>query len=226
MNSSANHRPLRSQVGVAACLLLLCGRVYGDGQAAGLPDPIDDEPAARASAQRSAVFAGGCFWGVQAVFQHVQGVLSAAAGYAGGRASTAQYEMVSTGTTGHAESVRVVYDPSKITYGRLLKIYFAVAHDPTQVDRQGPDTGTQYRSEIFAVGAEQQRIAEAYIAQLEAAHVYPRRIATKVAALPAFYPAEDYHQNFAALHPFYPYVYLNDRPKVEHLKKQFPDMYK
>lgn len=226
MNSSANRRPLLSLVGVAASLLLLCGRVYGDGQAASLPDPIDDEPAARASAQRSAVFAGGCFWGVQAVFQHVQGVVSATSGYAGGSANTAEYEMVSTGTTGHAESVKVVYDPAKITYGRLLKIYFAVAHDPTQIDRQGPDTGARYRSEIFTVSAEQQRIAEAYIVQLDAAHVYPRRIATKVAALPAFYPAEDYHQNFAALHPYYPYIYINDRPKVEHLKQQFPDLYK
>lgn len=226
MSSSCNCNAPRLLLGAAAFLLLLCGRAWADGQVAALPDPADDERLAQAPAQRSAVFAGGCFWGVQAVFQHVKGVVSATSGYAGGSAGTAQYEAVSTGTTGHAESVRVIYDPVTISYGQLLKIYFAVAHDPTQLNRQGPDTGTQYRSVIFTVNAEQKRIADAYVAQLDAAHVYPRRIVTSVVALPAFYPAEGYHQNFAELHPHNPYIYVNDLPKVERLKQQFPLLYK
>jgi len=196
------------------------------GQLRSLPDPAQDIPLAKTSARQTAVFAGGCFWGVQLVFQHVQGVVSATSGYAGGNADTAHYKIVSTGTTGHAESVQVVYDPSKVSYGQLLKIYFAVAHNPTELNRQGPDSGTQYRSEIFTTDAEQQHIAQAYIAQLDAAHVYPERIVTRVAALPGFYPAEAYHQNFATLHPYYPYIYINDRPKLEHLKEQFPQWYK
>jgi peptide-methionine (S)-S-oxide reductase len=205
---------------------LLGGQAWADGQTAGLPDPVNDAPLATASTQQTAVFAGGCFWGVQAVFQHVKGVIEATSGYAGGTARDAEYETVSSGTTGHAESVKVIYDPKKISYGQLLKIYFAVAHDPTELNRQGPDSGTQYRSEIFTLNAEQQRIAEAYIAQLDAARVYPRKIVTRVSALPAFYPAEDYHQNFAELHPYKPYILINDRPKVEHLKEQFPELYK
>ena len=144
----------------------------------------------------------------------------------GGAADTAEYDTVSSGTTGHAESVQVVYDPSKISYGQLLKIYFAVAHDPTELNRQGPDSGTQYRSEIYTLDAEQKRIAESYISQLDAAHVYPQKIVTRVEALPAFYPAEAHHQNFAELHPYNPYILINDRPKVEHLKEQFPALYR
>ncbi len=205
---------------------LLCGQAWADGQTASLPNPNSDAPLATASSQQTAVFAGGCFWGVQAVFQHVKGVTSATSGYAGGAADTAEYETVSSGTTGHAESVQVVYDPSKISYGQLLKIYFAVAHDPTELNRQGPDSGTQYRSEIFTLNAEQKRIAESYISQLDAAHVYPQKIVTRVAALPAFYRAEAHHQNFAELHPYNPYILINDRPKVEHLKQQFPALYR
>jgi peptide-methionine (S)-S-oxide reductase len=211
---------------ILALSVLISGQAWADGQTAPLPGPLDDAPLATASAQQTAVFAGGCFWGVQAVFQRVKGVISATSGYAGGTADTAEYETVSSGTTNHAESVKIIYDPAKITYGQLLKIYFAVAHNPTELNRQGPDTGTQYRSEIFTVNEEQKRIAEAYIGQLEAAHLYPQKIVTRVAALPAFYPAESYHQNFAELHPFNPYIFINDRPKVEHLKEQFPDLYK
>jgi peptide-methionine (S)-S-oxide reductase len=191
-----------------------------------LPNPVDDASLSRTPGEQAAVFAGGCFWGVQAVFQHVKGVISTTAGYAGGTADTAEYETVSSGTTGHAESVKVVYDPARISYGQLLKIYFAVAHDPTELNRQGPDTGTQYRSEIFTLSAEQMRIAKTYISQLDAAHVYVRKIVTRVSSLPAFYAAEDYHQNFAELHPYHPYIYINDRPKVEHLKEQFAEMYR
>jgi len=204
----------------------MCGQVWADGQTGSLPNPIVDVPLAKASTQQTAVFAGGCFWGVQAVFQHVKGVITATSGYAGGTAGTAEYETVSSGTTGHAESVKVIYDPAKITYGQLLKIYFAVAHNPNELNRQGPDTGIQYRSEIFSVNAEQEHIADAYISQLDAARVYPQKIVTKVETLPAFYPAEAYHQNFAELHPNDPYIFFNDRPKVEHLKEQFPDLYK
>jgi peptide-methionine (S)-S-oxide reductase len=162
---------------------------------------------------------------VQAVFQHVRGVIKATSGYAGGSAKTAEYEIVSTGQTGHAESVQVVYDPSQITYGELLRIFFAVAHDPTQLNRQGPDEGTQYRSAIFYANDEQKRIAEAYISQLEQAKIFSRPIVTQVAALQSFYPAEAYHQNYAALHPNQPYIVFNDAPKVEHLRKIFPELY-
>lgn len=206
--------------------VLLCGQACADGQNAALPDPVSDYPAAMAPARQSAVFAGGCFWGVQAVFQHVRGVVSATAGYAGGAANTAKYELVGTGITGHAESVKVLYDPSKITYGQLLKVYFSVVQNPTQLNRQGPDTGTQYRSEIFAADGKQKSIAEAYISQLSAAKIYPGKIVTKVSVLPAFYPAEAYHQNFATLHPDNPYIMINDLPKIDHLKSQFPALYK
>ena len=159
------------------------------------------------------------------MFQHVKGVVSATSGYAGGSSKTAEYETVSNGDTGHAESVEVVYDPSQITYGELLRVFFSVAHDPTQLNRQGPDQGTQYRSAIFYKGDEQKRIAEAYIAQLDQAKVFPHRIVTEVAPLQAFYHAEAYHQNYAALHPNQPYILFNDAPKVEHLKQEFPDLY-
>lgn len=202
---------------------LLSSSALADGQLRPLPDPAVD--ATQAAGQQTAVFAGGCFWGVQLVFQHVKGVVSATSGYAGGTANTAHYKIVSRGDTGHAESVQVVYDPAKVSYGQLLKIYFSVAHNPTELNRQGPDTGTQYRSEIFTTTAEQRRIASSYIAQLDKAGVYPQRIVTKVETLPAFYPAEDYHQNFATLHPYQPYIYINDRPKLEHLKQQFPQWY-
>ena len=162
---------------------------------------------------------------MQAVFQHVKGVITATSGYAGGSAKTAQYETVSTGETGHAESVEIVYDPAQITYGELLRVFFSVAHDPTQLNGQGPDEGTQYRSAIFYNNDEQKKIAQAYIAQLEQAKVFPRRIVTQVAALEGFYPAEAYHQNYAALHPNQPYIMFNDAPKVEHLKQEFPDLY-
>jgi len=195
------------------------------GTAAPLPAPALDAPRAATSGQQAAVVAGGCFWGIQAVFQHVKGVIRATSGYSGGSAKTAEYEIVSTGETGHAESVEIVYDPSQITYGDLLRVFFSVAHDPTQLNRQGPDEGTQYRSSIFYANDEQKRIGEAYIAQLDQARVFPRPLVTKVVPLQAFYPAEAYHQNYAALHPSQPYIMYNDAPKVEHLRQEFPDLY-
>jgi peptide-methionine (S)-S-oxide reductase len=171
------------------------------------------------------VVAGGCFWGVQGVFQHTAGVVNAVSGYAGGNKSTAKYDVVSTGTTGHAESVEIKYDPKRISYGKILQIYFSVAHDPTQLNRQGPDTGTQYRSEIFATNAEQKKIAEAYIAQLDAAKVFKRPIVTKVGMLDGFFPAEAYHQDYLTLHPNQPYIAYNDLPKIENLKKIFAQNY-
>jgi len=195
------------------------------GSASPFPAPTVDEPQTKAAGQERAVISGGCFWGIQAVFEHVKGVISATSGYTGGAASTAHYEIVSEGNTGHAESVLVVYDPSKITYGELLKIFFSVAHDPTEVNRQGPDEGTQYRSMISYVNAEQKKIAEAYIAQLTKAHTFSKPIATQVVSLKAFYPAEAYHQDYAARHPDDPYIFFNDAPKVAHLKKQFPELY-
>lgn len=193
--------------------------------AAEIPKPTLDESRSSAPAQKMTVFSGGCFWGIQAVFQHVKGVVSATSGYAGGSAKTADYETVSTGETGHAESVQIVYDPSQITYGQLLWVFFSVAHDPTQLNRQGPDEGTQYRSAIFYANDEQKNIAEAYIAQLDQAKVFSHRIVTQVAPLKGFYPAEAYHQNYAALHPNNPYIVYNDAPKVDHLKEEFPQLY-
>jgi peptide-methionine (S)-S-oxide reductase len=190
-----------------------------------LPTPAADEPLATKSGQETLVLAGGCFWGVQAVFQHVKGVISATSGYSGGASGTAEYEIVSTGRTGHAESVKVVYDPSRITYGQLLQVFFSVALDPTQLNRQGPDEGTQYRSAIFYGNDEQKRIAEGYIAQLNQTKVFPKPIVTQVVALKAFYPAEGYHQDYATLHPDNPYIRNNDLPKVAHLQQQFPNLY-
>jgi len=184
-----------------------------------------DSKVTAAPGHQTAVFAGGCFWGVQAVFQHVKGVISATSGYSGGSAKTAEYEIVSTGETGHAESVQVVYDPSQITYGELLRVFFSVAHDPTELNRQGPDTGTQYRSVIFFANEEQKRIANAYIAQLDTAKVFRHPIVTQVVPLQAFYPAEAYHQDYATLHPNQPYIAFNDAPKVEHLRQEFPELY-
>lgn len=188
------------------------------------PPPAMDAPAGSARSEM-AVFAGGCFWGVQGVFQHVRGVTSAVAGYAGGAKATASYPVVSTGTTGHAESVEVTYDPGLVSYGKLLQIYFSVVADPTTLDRQGPDEGTQYRSDLFTTTPEQAKVAKDYIAQLQAAHTFPAPIVTKVTSFKSFYPAESYHQNYLTLHPDEPYIAYNDIPKVEGLKKMFPQDY-
>jgi peptide-methionine (S)-S-oxide reductase len=193
--------------------------------AGAVPAPAQDAPRAATAGQQTAVVSGGCFWGVQAVFQHVKGVISATSGYSGGSAKTAEYEIVSTGETGHAESVRIVYDPSQITYGELLRVFFSVAHDPTELNHQGPDQGTQYRSSIFYANDEQKHIAEAYIGQLDKAKVFPSKIVTQVVPLEAFYPAEAYHQNYATLHPNQPYIVYNDAPKVANLRQEFPDLY-
>src|ERR1035438_2977331 len=202
-----------------------CNAKANPSPSAAVPAPLQDAPRAATAGQQTAAIAGGCFWGIQAVFQHVRGVITATSGYAGGTAKTAEYETVSTGETGHAESVQIVYDPAQITYGKLLRIFFSVAHDPTQLNRQGPDEGTQYRSSIFYGNDEQKRIAEAYIAQLDKAGIFPRPVVTKVVPLQAFYAAEAYHQNYAALHPSQPYIMYNDAPKVEHLRQEFPDLY-
>jgi peptide-methionine (S)-S-oxide reductase len=188
-----------------------------------IPAPtIDEKPS---SGLEKAVFAGGCFWGVQGVFQHVKGVTNAVSGYSGGAADTAHYEMTSSGTTGHAESVEVTYDPSKVTYGQLLHVYFSVAHNPTELNYQGPDSGTQYRSTIFYASDEQKKIAASYIAQLDKAKVYSAPIVTTLEAFKAFYPAEDYHQDFLTLNPTYPYIVYNDLPKIDNLKQLFPQLY-
>ena len=190
-----------------------------------IPPPRTDLPLASSSGKQTAVFAGGCFWGTQAVFQRVKGVLKTTAGYAGGSAATATYDQVTTEKTGHAESVEVVYDPAKITYGQLLRIFFSVAHDPTQLNRQGPDVGNSYRSAIFYVNDDQKRIATAYISQLDQAKVFPKSIVTQVTPLQGFYRAEDYHQDYALHHPENPYIQVCDRPKIESLKKQFPELF-
>ena len=186
---------------------------------------VDRAIAAQRAQQQTAVFAGGCFWGVQAVFKHVNGVVDATSGYAGGSAATAEYETVSTGKTGHAESVKVTFDPARISYGQLLRVFFSVAHDPTQLNRQGPDTGTQYRSAIFYANEEQRRTAEGYIAQLHDAKAFARPIVTQVVPLQGFYAAESYHQDYARLHPHDLYIMINDAPKVVHLRERFPDIY-
>jgi len=190
-----------------------------------IPDPAVDETLAPKTGESSIVFAGGCFWGIQAVFKHVRGVTRATSGYSGGTVQNPGYEAVSSGATGHAESVEVVYDPSKITLGTLLKVFFSVAHDPTELNRQGPDTGTQYRSAIFFSRPDQQRIVQAYVAQLNQAKVYPRPIVTQIAPLKAFYRAEDYHQDYAAQHPNDPYIMICDLPKVRRLQQEFPNLY-
>ena len=209
-------------------MVLLAGTVActaGNAAAVAVPGPAVDASKAASSGEQTAVVAGGCFWGIQAVFQHVKGVISATSGYSGGEAKTAEYEMVSTGETGHAESVKIPYDPSQITYGELLRVFFSVAHDPSQLNRQGPDDGTQYRSVIFYGNDEQKKIAQAYIAQLDQAKSFPRPIVTQVVPLKAFYPAEAYHQNYATLHPNQPYILFNDAPKVAHLRQEFPNLY-
>jgi peptide-methionine (S)-S-oxide reductase len=205
----------------------LAGRLVAAAETAVvIPPPALDSSLAGAGALQTAVLAGGCFWGVQAVYQHTKGVTKALSGYAGGQKDTAHYEMVGTGRTGHAESVSITYDPQQISYGKILQIYFSVAHNPTQLNRQGPDFGTQYRSAIFYADDEQKRIASAYIVQLQQAHVFGSPIVTKLEPLSGFYPAEDYHQDFLVLHPSYPYIVFNDLPKLDNLKQVFPDYYR
>ena len=195
------------------------------GAASAVPEAADDNPLAPAPGRDTIVVAGGCFWGVQAVFQHTKGVISSTSGYAGGKAKNPSYEVVSSGMTGHAESVQVVYDPSQISLGRLLKVFFSVAHDPTELNRQGPDEGTQYRSMILATSDRQSAIAHAYVKQLDEAKIFHGRIVTEIVPLQAFYPAEGYHQDYVFKHPYEPYIAINDRPKVENLKKRYPDLY-
>jgi peptide-methionine (S)-S-oxide reductase len=211
---------------VAMMLTVLAGVVAcRAGSGAAVPGPVADEARATAPAKETAVVAGGCFWGIQAVFQHVKGVVSATSGYSGGTLKNPDYEAVSSGETGHAESVKIVYDPSQITYGELLRVFFSVALDPTEVNRQGPDSGTQYRSLVFYGNDEQKKIAEAYIAQLNSAKVFRKAIATQVVPLKGFYEAEGYHQNYATLHPDNPYIVYNDAPKVSNLRREFPELY-
>jgi peptide-methionine (S)-S-oxide reductase len=225
--------PLRSALLASALLIAAGAGIVLRGSAAELshmiPAPaVDEQAAAGAPAATSevAVLAGGCFWGVQGVFQHVKGVTNVVSGYAGGEQKTAHYQMVGSGTTGHAESIRITFEPGKISYGRILQIYFAVAHDPTQLNRQGPDVGTEYRSAIFPTGPDQARIAKAYIAQLNQARVYNAAIVTKIEPGREFYAAEDYHQDYMTLHPTQPYIVYNDLPKIEDLKRLFPEVYR
>jgi peptide-methionine (S)-S-oxide reductase len=191
-----------------------------------VPAPAVDLGRPASPGVQTMVVSGGCFWGIQAVYQHVKGVTRAVSGYAGGAAKTAHYEMVGTGQTGHAESVQITYDPAVTTYGQLLRVFFSVAHDPTQLNFQGPDEGTQYRSAIWVTTDDEARVAKAYIAQLDQAHVFARPIVTAVASLPGFYAAEDYHQDYARLHPADLYIVINDAPKVTNLKREFPDLYR
>ena len=197
-----------------------------NASAVAIPDPKLDATLAKTKGEQKAVFAGGCFWGVEAVFDHVKGVSKAESGYSGGSAENAQYYTVTSGTTGHAEAVRVTYDPSQITYGQLLKVFFAVAHNPTEMNRQGPDVGTQYRSAIFYANEEQKRIAESYIEQLDEAKVFEGKIVTQVVPLAAFYEAEAYHQNYLVNHPDQPYIVHHDMPKLANLRKSLPELYK
>jgi len=210
--------------GVVAALIFT-QRVAGAPRAVTVPPPAVDIRAPNPAATETAVFAGGCFWGIQSVFQHVKGVATATSGYSGGTVSKPGYEEVSTGGTGHAESVRVVFDPAQISYAQLLEVFFSVAHDPTQLNRQGPDVGTQYRSALFYQSPEQKKTAEAYIDQLNKSRVFARPIVTQVTAFKDFYIAEAYHQNYAETHPRDPYIVINDAPKVVNLKRQFPQLY-
>ena len=212
-----NIRTLFPVLALAACI--------SSASAGPLPDATTDLPLAKERGTATAVFAGGCFWGVEAVFENVKGVTDAVSGYSGGTLARPTYEQVSSGMTGHAESVRVTYDPSQVTYGQLLKVFFAVAHDPTQLNRQGPDTGTQYRSAIFYADADQQRVAQAYIEQLKQAKSFRRPIVTQVAPLKAFYAAEAYHQDYLVQHPDEPYIVINDMPKLAALKGELPQLY-
>jgi peptide-methionine (S)-S-oxide reductase len=214
-----------SVAALCAGALVLVRNAYSTESATAIPAPVQDEAAGTTHAE-TAVFAGGCFWGVQGVFQHVRGVKQVMSGYAGGAADTAQYERVSEGDTGHAESVRITYDPAQVTYGRLLQIFFSVAHNPTELNYQGPDHGTQYRSAVFPTNAAQRGVVDAYIAQLDAAHVFKQKIVTKVESYKGFYPAESYHQNYLTEHPESPYIAINDLPKIGDLKQMFPNVYR
>lgn len=209
---------------VIAALIVLLLQAF-PARAVAIPNPAVDEPASAAKGSETAVLAGGCFWGMQAVFERVKGVTRVTAGYSGGSAATAHYDIVSTGATGHAESVEIVFDPARITYGQILKVFFAVAHDPTELNYQGPDEGTQYRSAIFYASPDQKRIATAYIEQLTKAKAFPRPIVTEVTPLKAFYPAESYHQFFADRHPENMYIVVNDLPKIANLEREFPTLY-
>ena len=212
--------------GAAVATVVVSGGLAARETVVSLPDPRTDQAAPGLVQEQSAVFAGGCFWGVQAVFSHLQGVQEARSGYAGGHSANPSYEAVSTGTTGHAESVSVRYDPKQISYGQLLKVFLSVAHDPTQLNRQGPDVGTQYRSIIFYANDEQRTVATAYLEQLRAAGVFARPIVTEVMPLQRFYIAEAYHQDYLAHHPTNPYIVYNDLPKLDHLKATFPALYR
>jgi peptide-methionine (S)-S-oxide reductase len=215
---------------IALAAFAYLGNIVGvsaaEEKAVKLPAPAMDTPASAQADRDTAVFAGGCFWGVQAVFQHTQGVLNAMSGYAGGEKATASYSLIGTGRTGHAESVQITYDPKQISYGKLLQIYFSVVHDPTTLNRQGPDHGTQYRSAVFYQNATQKQVTERYIAQLDAAKVFPAKIVTQLAPLTAFYPAEAYHQDYATLNPSQPYIARFDRPKIANLKTMMPELYR
>jgi peptide-methionine (S)-S-oxide reductase len=203
---------------------ITCGNAASTAGA--IPDPAVDETLAAKKGHQTVVLAGGCFWGVQAVFEHVKGVTRVTAGYSGGTVKNPAYEQVGSGTTGHAESVEIVYDPSKVTLGQLLKVFFSVAHDPTELNRQGPDTGTQYRSAFFFANQDQQRIAQAHVEQLNQAQLFSRPIVTQIIPFTAFYRAEQYHQDFAAQHPDNPYIARFDLPKVKHLQQEFPNLYR
>lgn len=225
-------KEMSGPIAVVGIALLVLGvfflQVRGLGaeeSAVEIPPPALD-PGDNQGALKTAVLAGGCFWGVQAVFQHTEGVEEAVSGYAGGSVEDPSYRQVTTGMTGHAESVAIRYDPAKISYGKILQIFFAVAHNPTQLNRQGPDVGTQYRSAIYTTSDEQKRVAEAYVAQLDGAGVYPKPIATEIEPLEMFYRAEDYHQDYATLHPNQPYILYNDLPKIENMKAMFPDFWR
>lgn len=211
---------------VLGITLAIAMAAYSSASAAApLPDPAVDLPLAQAGGVQTAVLAGGCFWGVEGVFEHVKGVTRVVSGYSGGTGETASYKQVSSGRTGHAESVRIAYDPARISYGQLLKVFFSAAHDPTELNRQGPDIGPQYRSAIFYANTEQKRVADAYIAQLQKARVFPRPIVTQVAPMKAFYEAEAYHQDYLARNPTQPYIVINDLPKIANLKRQLPSLY-
>jgi peptide-methionine (S)-S-oxide reductase len=229
IRSGGNNKIMYKYLALSAVIFLIVATMVAcsaaTASATAIPDPDLDTPLATAKGQQTAVLAGGCFWGVEAVFEHVKGVTDVTSGYAGGSPATAQYEEVGTGETGHAESVRVTYDPSQISYGQLLKVFFSVAHDPTELNRQGPDTGTQYRSAVFYSNEEQKRIAQAYIDQLNRARVFARPIVTQVSALQSFNEAEAYHQDYLVHHPDEPYIVINDLPKVENLRKQLPRLY-
>lgn len=217
---------LLTVAGLALASLACNGVAHSQEPVQRVPSPLVDESVAASAGAEKLVLAGGCFWGIQGVYQHVRGVTRAVSGYAGGDATTAHYEVVGSGFTGHAESVEITYDPKEVTLGTLLQVFFSVAHDPTQLNRQGPDSGSQYRSAIFVADEAQKRVVDGYISQLGASHVYQRPIVTKLESLHGFYPAERYHQDYLTLNPTQPYIAYNDLPKVENLKRLFPEWYR